>query len=244
MIVSDLHTHTRFSDGKGQIAQNALAAKKAGLLQLGITDHGLRHIAYGIRQPDLARARREADRQSAILGIEVLFGVEANIYSSDGSIDIRGKNRDWLDFVVAGYHVFALPKSIADMCRYNLKGIFRRSISESDKKLFTKTFVNVIKSGKADIISHLCYALPVDVKQVGQASIDYGVPLELNGKKVSMTDEEVLLLAQMGVTFVVNSDAHRPERVGDFSVPMTLVDRLGINKNQIANWNKTVKFKR
>ena len=44
----DYHTHTTYSHGKGSVADNARAAAAVGLKEIAITDHGLRHIIFGI----------------------------------------------------------------------------------------------------------------------------------------------------------------------------------------------------
>ena len=49
------------------------------------------------------------------------------------------------------------------------------------------------------------------------------------------TDEEIFNVAQTGVKFVLNSDAHKPERVGDISLMEKTLERVNINRNQIAN---------
>ena len=53
-----------------------------------------------------------------------------------------------------------------------------------------------------------------------------------------MTDDEVMELYDMGVKFIVNSDGHSPQRIGEVSVPMAVVDRLNLDKNRIVNWEK------
>jgi putative hydrolase len=80
------------------------------------------------------------------------------------------------------------------------------------------------------------------VKEIGKAAADYGVFIELNGKNVRMCDEDIMTLNDMGAKFIVNSDAHRSERVGDFSVPMETVKRLGVNLDNIVNWDKLPDF--
>ena len=109
---------------------------------------------------------------------------------------------------------------------------------------YTDAYIKAIKSGRIDVITHLNYGVQTDVKQVAQAAKDYGVIIELNGKRISMTDEEVMEIVNIGPQLIVNSDAHSKERVGDFSVPMSLVDRLGIDKKLIVNWEDLPKFKK
>ena len=50
ILTGDYHTHTVFSHGKGTILENANEAKKIGLKEIAITDHGYGHHAFGIKQ--------------------------------------------------------------------------------------------------------------------------------------------------------------------------------------------------
>ncbi len=246
MILADLHTHTRYSDGKGSIEQTVLAAREKGLKQVGITEHGFRHIAFGVHRADLYRERIEVDRlREKYPDIEILLGIEANIFCSKGLLDLKPYDLKILDYVVAGYHMAMLPKDPLDFCRYNLMGLIKiKRPSDKQRALFTKVFVEAIKQKGVKIISHIGYALPVDVAQVAQAAYDYGVMMELNGKKVSLTDKEVYTLTSSKAKIIANSDAHSPNRVGDVSVPLALLDRLGIDKNILVNWNKKVVFEK
>ena len=245
MILGDFHTHSKFSDGKSTIEENYAAAVNIGLKQLGCTEHGLRHIAFGTKRRNLPIERNIVDKLKEKNEIEVLLGIEANIFTSNGEIDLLPDDYRWFDYIVAAYHKTATNPSIIDYFKYNAKGLIRKKFSSKEIQLFTKTYIKAIKSGKIDIISHLFYGLPIDTKEVAQAAADYGVFIELNGKKVSIPDEDIYILADnKNVKFIVNSDAHSPSRIGDFSVPMAVVERLNIDKDRIVNWNKLVKFDR
>ncbi|MBP5749378.1 MAG: PHP domain-containing protein, partial [Firmicutes bacterium] len=84
----DLHTHTVYSHGKGDIEDNWVAAKAAGLETLGIADHGPGHIGFGLdpkKIPEMKmKARAMAMRAGKEGGPTVLIGVEANIINPDG----------------------------------------------------------------------------------------------------------------------------------------------------------------
>lgn len=247
MILGDYHTHTVFSHGKDQIADNVVAAKNAGLRQVAITDHGLGHIAFGVRRKELAEMRRQIDAaQEQNPEVKVLLGIEANLRSFDGSIDMRKEEDDYFDVILAGYHKFIWAKNVKESFTYVIGSMWRNKFGYSDKYLqkYTDAYIKAIKSGRIDVITHLNYGVKTDVKQVAQAAKDYGVILELNGKRISMSDEEVMEIVNIGPKLIINSDAHSKERVGDFSVPLSLVERLGIDKKLIVNWNDVPQFKK
>ena len=71
----------------------------------------------------------------------------------------------------------------------------------------------------------------------------FGTYVELNGKRISMTDEDLRKIASEDVEFICDSDAHSVGRVGDFSVPIACIERVGIPYSQIANWERLPKFR-
>ena len=49
-------------------------------------------------------------------------------------------------------------------------------------------------------------------------------------------------MASEGVKFIVNSDVHSPDAVGEVNRAMNLIFRLGLPLNQIVNIDKLPKF--
>ena len=240
MIWGDYHTHTTNSDGHGQLIDTLRAAQSKGLKEVGISDHGLRHIARGMKFRDIQKMRRLMEKYQDQFSVKCLLGIEANIYTSDGNIDLTEQERDLFDYVVAGYHKAVWPKNLIDGFRYTVPALFANwgPYTDAQRRKYTKAMVGAVTSGKINVLAHLNYGIPAFVKEVGKAAIDYDVYIELNGKRVNMTDEEILTLYDMGVKFILNSDGHRPERIGDVSIPLAVVERLNIDKSRIVNWDK------
>ena len=69
-----------------------------------------------------------------------------------------------------------------------------------------------------------------------------GVFVELNGKRINFTEEEIEIMISEGVKFIVNSDAHTPERVGEVNNGMNLIYKYDIPLSQVANIDKLPKF--
>ena len=242
MFLGDYHTHTTLSHGKGSIEDNVISAIKAGLKEIAITDHGFGHGSYAVKR----KAYEEAKKQVAELNkkyeeINILLGLECNLITAGGEVDLKEGEMDKLDIMVCGFHKLVKTdfKSAFGFCLPNLLG-------KSDKKTIVKNtdaYLKLLDNYEVDIISHLNYAICADAIEVGKACARKGTYLELNGKRVNLTDAEIERLAGEGVTFIIGSDAHRPEKVADMSVPMEIVKRLGIPSQSIANLDKLPSFR-
>ena len=79
--LSDLHTHTDFSHGKGSPEDIVRAGIRCGLKRIAITEHAGGHVFYGVRGEKLTRLRKETERLASVYArdIEVLFGLECNL---------------------------------------------------------------------------------------------------------------------------------------------------------------------
>lgn len=239
ILTSDYHTHTVFSHGKGQVIDNALVAKEKGLKELGISDHGFSHPAFGLTKRKVPKIKQLCKEASEQTGVNVLLGIESNIIGTDGTVDLKENMYDNFDLFLAGIHKFVLYKfgTIFSLFlpnffteTFNKNKVSKRLINEN-----TKTFINVIKNNPVDIITHInfgCFTNPVEVAKVAS---DYGTLIELNSKKVHLSDEDLYNVAKTGVNFVINSDAHTPNRVAEISLVEKQLARVNIPRERIMN---------
>ncbi len=239
VLTADYHTHTVFSHGKGTIEENALRAKELGLIELGISDHGFSHSAFGIKKRKLPEMKRLCTEATNKTGVKVLLGVESNVTGSNGTVDLSAKYYDNFDIFLAGIHKFILYKfkSIFSLAIPNLFHCYFRKdkIPSSLIKENTKTYINVIKNNPIDIITHVNFCCFADAVEVAKAAADYGTYLELNSKKVHLSDEELYNVAKTGVNFIISSDAHTPDRVGEIKLVKDMLNRVDIPLDRIKN---------
>lgn len=240
MIDYDFHTHTVYSHGKGGILGNAEAAKAKGLKAIGITDHGFNHPAYGLRRKKLARMRCDCDNAEKTTGVKVLLGVEANIIGTDGATDVKHSDYPELDLFLAGVHRFVVLDNFCDYFGYFggnfFTSVFNGKPSSSLVKRTTKAYLNAIKNNPLDVLTHLNYCCFADSLEVAKCLADYGTYLEINTKKVHLTDEEWQnIVDKTSVRFVVDSDAHSPDRVGDTALFEDLLKRVNVPLSRIDN---------
>ena len=93
-LTADYHTHTVFSHGKGTIYENVKAAADANLKEIGITDHGFAHPAFGLTERKIPKMRALCDNAQSETGVKVLLGVESNITGINGVSDLKEKLYD------------------------------------------------------------------------------------------------------------------------------------------------------
>lgn len=237
-LTADYHTHTNYSDAHATILQNAARAKELSLQEIAITDHGFTHHILGIRKKERAQYIREVKEAREKIGINVLVGIEANILGSEGKCDLEEGDFDDFDVYLAGFHIASKHETRKDLFTA-IKGYFsynfHRKPSESLIKSFTRSYLNAVERNPIDILTHVNFQCFADSVEVAKCCRDYGTYIEISGKKTHFSDDELYSISKTGVHFVVNSDAHSPERIGDVAIALEQIERVGISHDQIDN---------
>ena len=247
LLFGDYHTHTKYSrnhHGKSTIEQNVQIAVKKGLKEIGITEHGFAHMFFGVRRRNIKKMRAEIERLEKIYPIKVYLGIEANLISKDGDIDLTEEEQTWFDYVVMGYHTGAKPKSWQDF------KFFRRNKVAYKKNAYTKeiieentrAYVLAIKNNRINIISHLGSKMRVDVLGVAEQCKKSGTILELNARRLCFDENDAKELVKMGTKFILDSDAHRCENVGECNKGLNFVLKNNIPLDLVENIDKLPKF--
>ena len=230
-LLADYHTHTKYSrnhHGKGTIDENVRSAYEKGLRQIAITDHGFNQKMYGVRRKDIPQVKKDIEEAKEHYPIDVLLGVEANLISSKGDIDIIDSDYDDLDILLCGFHRLVKSTSAREQFGFVLKN----------------AYINAMRKYRIDIITHLNHACKVDVEKVARVAKETNTLIELNGKRLGMSDEEIMTCYKLGCKFVINSDAHSPNRVGDCHLGLQAALRLRLPDNVIVNYNDLPTFKK
>lgn len=236
MFTGDYHTHTTFSDGKGTVLDNALAAKARGLSEVAITDHGFRILTMGFKK--YLRAKKECEEAEKVTGIRVIAGIEADIVSPEGDVDIRPDHVDPIDYIVVGFHKFAFPKNVSTFFKMYFVTYFNGLIRTSKKARArnTRAVIAAIERYPVKVVAHLNHSLRVNVGEVAAACARKGVLIELNAKHLRALKGHWHELAASDARFVVSSDAHRPKDVGDLQAAFDFAVQNGIDPSRIVNY--------
>lgn len=223
-LIADLHTHSLLSGHAfGTIREMAAEAAQRKLLLLGVTEHGPR--IPGTVDPLYFRNFTDAPR--VLYGVEMLYGCEVNILDG-GTLDLDQRHLDCLDYAVAGIH---------GPC-YDDVGMVRN----------TDNMIRCMENRKVKFISHPdCDTYPLDYPTVVAAAKATGTALEMNNSSlrkptlrpgcVENYRKLIPMCMEAGVPIIINTDAHDPNTVGDFSLAMKLLETIEVDDDLILNNN-------
>lgn len=201
-ILSDLHMHSTWSDGKMTILEMAQAARAQGLHYIAITDHSESlGIANGLSVERLLQQADEIKRVDAEMGpdFRVLHGTEMEI-KADGSLDFPDDILAQLDFVIASLHV---------------------SLSQPREQV-TQRVLNAINNPHVDMIAHPTGRLfpgrlgaDLDLDLILKQAASQGTIMEINAnpQRLDLRDSHVHRALELGVKLAINTDAHHVDQL-------------------------------
>jgi DNA polymerase (family X) len=220
-VVSDLHTHTRYSDGRDTPKKMLQAAHKRGLKVYGFSDH-----SYSLRTPkgETGRLRKQAKELDRLRkdhpDVLVLQGSEVNI-KKDGSLDTSKSILKELDYVIGSIH-----------------NAFDLSPKEQ-----TKRILKAIDAG-IDIFGHpLSRRMPkrppirFHEEKVFEACAENGVLLEVDGQpeRLDLPGEMIMKAKQAGCRFTLDSDAHSTKGLAHMEAAVVQARRGWLEKQDIVS---------
>lgn len=239
-IFGDYHSHTKYSDGHGEVIDSVIVAEEAGLKEIGITDHSFTTMFFGLNDKKLIRQHRDIHHIKSDL--KILKGIEANVLVT-GNIDIPKKWISKFDYINFGFHRFVHHKESGRFLFSN--GFYsidaRKKLIESN----TAIYIKIIQSGAVDVLVHLNHRCMVDVPAVFNAAKENDVYIEFNEKHIETLDEVIEEGKKIDVKYIIGSDAHYADRVGKFDKVMDFIKRHNIDQERVYGLNgKSPTFKK
>ena len=232
-----MQTQTNWTDGSATIEEMAVAAQKAGLEYIVITDHTKRlAMTHGLDARRLAQQIKEIDKLNERFRIhdtrfKILKGTECDILR-DGSLDLPDEILRQLD--VVGVSVHSL---------FNL--------SEEEQ---TKRIIKAMKNPHADILFHPTGRLiqkrepyDVDMEEIIRTAKETGTILEINTypDRLDLKDEYIRKAVSAGVKFSIDSDAHDVSHFKFLEFGIAQARRGWCEKKDVINtrpWQEMIKL--
>lgn len=245
----DYHTHTFYSDGASSIEANIVAAREKSLQAIAISDHGFFNppgfsLRYSTAQ---MQSKRISLLRDDFPDLTIYHAIEADIISTDGEIDLKRNQFGLFDFVTAGFHYFARPRTFGDFTKLYLPAYVSNVIRPSKDVIRrnTRAFTKMIERYPIAILAHLNDGVICDVGDIAKCCADNGTYLELNAKHIDMTYKSFEKILSTDVRLIANSDAHYPARIGCFEQVVEYIAPYPEAVSRIVNAEfKEVKFRK
>ena len=232
-ILADYHTHTVYSHGKGTIEDNVKEAIRKGIKTIGISDHSYKHMTYGVKMKDIYRMRDEVDKLNLkYSNIDILLGMECNILDESGNIDINDEISKILDYVMAGYHFGSTPTSLKSMLNHCNNYMVK---TQKSKEYNTKSVINAMKNNDIFIITHPGDKGDVYIEEIAKVAKHTNTKLEINSSHGFLNIEQLNQIKDIGNKFIIGSDAHKPENVGNFALAMKNIREANLDLALVEN---------
>lgn len=226
IIEVDAHTHTiATGHAFSTIIENVQAAKKVGLKAICLTDHGpARPDSPNIEYFKMLASRYLPDE---IDGIKIFTGVELNIISEEGDVDLPLNIFKNLDFNLIAFH---------NQTPYSSNSLMKN----------TKSMINALKNPYIKGVAHPgdpYFPYPINLEEIVKISSDFNKALELNNNVLKRGEawinyykEMLNLCLKYNVKIFVSSDAHFSYFIGNFDLAIKLINQFDSSlKNLIIN---------
>lgn len=240
-IFIDYHIHSIYSrnrHGKSTVEEIVEKAVKLGLKEIAISDHGPRHFLFGTKKGDLCKIRNEINKlKEKYPDIKVLLGVEANIISLEGDTEINEVVKE-CDIILLGFHYGALFKTFKDFWILLVMNFLSNIFGIGKNKMIdinTKAVEKALLKHDVDILTHPGDKIPVDIDRVAKVAEKTNTMLEINDSHRHLNVNEIKIASKYDVKFVIGSDAHHEERVGNYNDALKRAEEAGLDLSRIVN---------
>ena len=241
-LYGDFHTHTTYTHGTSTIEENVAQAHNLGLKAIAITEHAYQS-KYHIKHGDLTKMREDINNIKDKYPIQIMLGIEANLISADGDVDVSDEELNSLDLVVLGFHKMTKVK-IGQWFKFVLPNLIRKRPTKKQRERNTMAYIKAMDKHRISILAHLQYGgCYVDCVKIAQECAKRGIYIELNGKRINFSKKDIDGMVATGVKFIIDSDAHDVWSVGKNHRAFNLIKKYNIPIKQIVNLNQIPKFK-
>jgi putative hydrolase len=230
----DCHAHSDWSDGGSPPLEMAEAARYLGHEWIALTDHSPRlTVANGLSAQRLrAQLSLIGSLNDELAPFRILTGIEVDILE-DGSLDQDPDLLGQLDVVVASVHS-KLRMPAAPM---------------------TERMMTAVRNPHVDVLGHCTGRMVLgrgrpesdfDAEAVFGACREHGVAVEINCRPERMDppDRLLLLAAEMGCLFAIDSDAHAPGQLAWLGNGTARAVELGIAPERVINTRSAAEMRR
>ena len=241
----DYHMHTKYSDGRATVADMVEAARLKGLAEVGIADHGPANMGTGVKNNNTYLKIKEETKYLAshFPQLKIKVSAEADIVGLKGELDISKRIIEELDYLLVGLHPYVIPIDFGTAWNYVLGNQLvkiKKGLREKVKNINTKSLIDTLYKHDVLAVTHPGLKMDIDYQELAKVCVKTDTALEINTGHTFPKVDDILLIADSGVNFIVNSDAHFPETVGEFDYGRYVLNKAKITEERVLNAVKKV----
>lgn len=240
----DYHTHTKASDGKATVAENAKSAKQAELTEFAVTDHGFQSVVCHLTEEKFLKQSEEISALNSKREVHILHGAEGSLLNANGEIDIPDDIIRRCDVLHVGFHRLLVPCRVFAEPKYILvNGFMPKAVRKKMIEFNTECYLKAMETYPIDVLVHLNHRALVDTTKVCRVAASKGIYVELNEKHLDVFEDCIDEAIESGVNFIVGTDAHKKGRVGKFDRVSAFIEKHNIPKERIFGLDRPPTFK-
>ena len=221
-LKSDLHMHTKWSDGSNTIEEMVKACINLGYQYIAITDHSqAERVANGLDEKRVLKYVEEIEKVRKIFpGIQILAGSEVSILK-DGKLDFSKNILDKLDWVVGSVHSgFKMPE-----------------------KEMTSRVLKALDSGYIDVLGHPTGRIvnqrepfEIGLDKVFEKAKAMEVAMEINSsERLDLNDFNIRKAEKLGLRFCINTDSHSVDHLRFAHLGISQARRGWLEEKDVIN---------
>jgi len=222
-IRGDLHSHTRWSDGRASVEEMGLAARERGYDYLAICDHTPAVGAVrGLTPDDVGRQAEEIAAANELLApFRVLRGIECDILP-DGRLDLPDQILAELEWVQASVH--------------GGQRMPRREMTKRVEEALRNPYVRCLSHPTGRYINRRAENA-LDLERVFEVALQEGVALEVNGlpDRLDLSGEHIRDALRAGVQVVCSTDAHSVAGLSNMALSVATARRGWATPQNVLN---------
>ena len=218
-----IHAHSTDSDGLHTVEEMAVAAQKAGLEYMVITDHSqTAFYANGLTPGRIEVQHQVIDKLNQQQnGFRIYKGIESDILA-DGSLDYTEDILKTFDFVIASIH-----------------SQFQMTEAEA-----TARIIKAIENPYTTMLGHLTGRLllfregyPVNHKKILEACAANAVAIEINSHpyRLDLDWKWIRYATELGILLSINPDAHAKNEIENIRWGVEVARKGGLTASQTLN---------
>jgi putative hydrolase len=226
----DMHVHSTYSDGAATVAENLIAAERAGLSAITCVDHVRRDTDWA---PEFAEEVRSLSSGS---GLQVRSGLEAKILDTSGELDLPG-DTGGVDRIYAADHRVPLDDGPADPAAIRLAIRDRELDAESVLESIVTATANAVTRQTNLVIAHLFSVLPKigldessvkeeSLEMLAAATAEHGASIEIDERWRCPSPRTLRVFHSAGVSILLSTDSHSPETIGRYDYCLEVIEEL------------------